>query len=281
MEAVQPTISAIVLTYNEESMIANCLETLQWCDEIIVVDSGSTDMTAEIAEKAGATVVITKVESFAERRNVGLKKAKSDWILYIDADERVTPQLAREIQLATEQSEYSAYAVKRNNIHYGKWMEYGGWGEDSVERLFKKSSLDSWSGQVHESPHFTGAATVLSQSLVHLTHRNMVDGLTKTVKWTGYEAALLHESGHRPVTVTTLVRKSVMEFIRRILLKKGYKDGIEGWVEAMTQAMNKFIVYERLWELQRKPNLPDTYRKIDEAIVSQWEKSTLKHRKKS
>lgn len=268
----KPTISAVVITYNEELMIVNCLETLKWCDEIVVVDSGSKDMTVGLAERAGAKIVKEKSSSFADRRNTGLKFAQSDWVLYIDADERVTPRLAKEIQAAVFQQHVSVYKVKRNNIHYGKWLEHGGWEKDLIERLFRKKDLKRWTGQVHESPDYTGNVAQLAEPLVHLTHRNMVDGLRKTIEWTGYEAQLLFEAGHKPVTPRTLIRKTVMEFIRRAFLKKGRKDGIEGWIEAMTQAMNKFIVYERLWELQKKPSLEDTYLKIDETIIKQWNK---------
>ncbi len=266
------TISAVVLTYNEELMIANCLETLKWCDEIIVVDSGSKDMTIGLAERAGAQVIKVKTGSFAERRNVALRYVTSDWIVYIDADERVTPQLAKEIQNLMKQPDSVAGKLKRNNIHYGKWMEHGGWHNDWVERVFRKSAFNKWTGEVHETPHVEGPVVALKEPLVHLTHRNMVDGLKKTIEWTGIEAQLLFDGGHPQVTVKTLVRKSVMEFIRRAFFKKGRKDGIEGWIEAMTQAMNKFIVYERLWELQRKPSLNETYQKIDETVLEQWDK---------
>ena len=267
-------ISAIVIAKNEEAMIANCLETLKWCDEVIVVDDESQDTTPELAKRSGAVVIHNTAPSFAEKRNVGLSKAKGKWIFYIDADERVTPKLAREIQSAMLNGQFTVYQVRRNNIQYGKWMEHGGWENDWVERLFQKDALPRWTGHIHESPQIqTKQIGQLMEPLVHLTHRNMVEGLQKTIDWTGREAELLFDAGHPPVRPRTLLRKTIMEFIRRAYFKKGRKDGIEGWIESLTQAMNRFIVYERLWELQRQPNLHETYQKIDKTIIDQWEKT--------
>ncbi len=275
-------ITAIVITKNEELMIANCLETLQWCDEVIVVDDNSQDSTPDLARRFGAIVIKSETESFAEKRNLGLSRAQGKWVLYIDADERVTPKLAREIQSAIIKNQFTSFRFRRNNIQYGKWMEHGGWENDWVERLFLKDVLQRWTGQIHESPQTSSQQMGdMKESLVHLTHRNMVDGLLKTIDWTGKEAELLFNSKHPPVKPRTLLRKTVMEFLRRAFFKRGRKDGIEGWIEAFTQAMNRFIVYERLWELQRQPSLQETYQKIDKAIIEQWGKTehvrTTKH----
>lgn len=267
-------ITAIVIAKNEEAMIANCLETLRWCDEVIVVDNESQDRTPDLARRFGAEVIKSDAESFAEKRNIGLSKAKGKWILYIDADERIPPKLAKEIQWAIQNGNSTVFRIRRNNIHYGKWMEHGGWEKDWVERLFLAEALQKWTGKIHESPNFkTQEVGELQEPLVHLTHRNMVDGLHKTIEWTQKEAELLLSANHPPVTGRTLLRKTFMEFFRRAFLKKGRKDGVEGWIEALTQAMNRFIVYERLWELQRQPSLTETYQKIDKAIIDQWEKT--------
>lgn len=263
-------ISAIVLTKNEQNMVANCIETLKWCQEIIVIDSQSTDSTVQVAKRAGAVVYSTDKESFSDRRNYGLSKALADWVIYIDADERISPELAKEIQQMMSDHNVVAISFRRKNIHYGKEMNNGGWQNDIVTRAFRKEQISGWTGKIHESPQFMGKEVIAENQLVHLTHRNMVDGLRKTINWTGYEAELLYETGHPPVTVKTLFRKTIMEFYRRAFKYAGKKDGIEGWIEAFVQAFNKFIVYERLWELQSKPSLEEKYRKIDEAIIGLW-----------
>lgn len=265
-------VTTIILTKNEDAMIVNCIETLRWCQEVIVVDSQSSDSTVQLAKRAGAVVFTTDKESFADNRNYGLSKVRTPWVFYLDADERITPELKQEIEAEIQKDQVDVFAFKRQNIHYGKWLEHGGWEHDQVTRLFRTEKLKEWTGKIHESPQYTGTTKVLKGSLVHLTHRNMVEGLQKTIHWTGSEAELLFESGHPPVTVTTLLRKTLMEFWRRAFQKKGRKDGMEGWIEAMVQAMNRFIVYERLWELQQKPPLLEKYRSIDHHIIKTWEK---------
>lgn len=266
-----PQVSVVILAKNEEEMIVNCIESLRWANEVVVIDDHSVDATAGLAKQAGVKVVKAKGTTFADKRNEGLAATTGEWILYIDADERVTFQLYTALMDAMKRKEALVYALKRNNVHYGKWLQHGGWEKDWVVRLFHRSALKKWTGQVHESAEVTTEQGQITEPLVHLTHRNMVDGLVKTIEWTGIEAELMHKAGHPAVTARTLLRKFFMEFFRRAWLYRGRKDGVEGWIEALTQAMNRFIVYERLWELQRKPRLDETYHKIDEMIMKQWQ----------
>lgn len=266
------TISAIVIAHNEERMIANCLDTLAWCDQVIVVDHGSTDSTKDLAKRQGAQVHTVKTGTFADLRNAGHALVTNEWELYIDADERVTPALMKEIQRMMKNTRYDAYALKRNNIHYGKWMQHGGWDKDLIIRVFRKSKLERWEGDVHEHAVYQGETGLIDEPLVHLTHRNMVDGLYKTIEWTGIEAKLITEARYQKISTLRLMKVSIGEFFRRFIFKKAWKDGIEGGIEAMVQAMNRFIVYERVWELQRKPKLEDTYRNIEQEISKLWQK---------
>lgn len=266
-------ITAIVIAQNEELMIANCLETLKWCDEILVVDSGSTDRTAELASMHGIRVIPTSArETFAELRNLGCKHAKHPWILYIDADERVTPALMRDIrQVINGPGQFSAYRVWRNNIHYGRWMKSGGWQHDTLIRLFRKDMLNTWEGRVHEHAVIEGEVSDLIEPLIHLTHRNMADGIRKSLQWTNIEAQLLFEAKHPQMTMLRLIKVTVWEFFNRVIRLEAYKDGMEGIVEAMTQAWNRFLVYERLWELQRIPSLEETYEKYEKDVERLWD----------
>lgn len=266
------SISVVIITKNEEDMIANAIAGTSFADEVIVVDSGSSDNTVEIATREGAKVISVSGGNFADWRNRGLKEASGDWILYIDSDERVTPKLVREIKDTIKITSNTSYALRRNNIHFGKWLQHGGWNQDLLVRLFARHALIRWEGKVHEHALVEGIAGELKEPLIHLTHRNLVDGLKKTMVWTQIEAQLLFEAKVPPVRVSTLLRKTGMEFIRRLIFKRGYKDGIEGWIECMQQAMNRFIVYERLWELQRKPSLVDSYTRLEKEIIKLWEK---------
>lgn len=269
-DSSRKTIAAVIITRNEEKMIANCIASLSFCDEIVVVDSGSDDNTIEIAKREGAKVVHVSEGAFKDWRNKGKEVVSCDWILYIDADERVTPALADEVTRTTQFTSTVAFALHRNNIHFGKWLEYGGWEKDLIVRLFKRANLVRWEGEVHESAIVEGVIGELKEPLVHLTHRSIRDGLVKSYTWTDTEARLLFEAGTKPVKPFTLVRKFLMEFFRRLVFKKGYKDGIEGWIESFQQAINRFFVYERLWELQQKPSVEDKYQRIEKEIIHMW-----------
>lgn len=271
-EITRPSITAIVIAKNEAEMIANCLATLQWCDEIIVVDNGSEDATAGLAKQAGARVVESN-GTFAELRNRGLSAAKTDWVLYIDADERVSPPLAIEIQGVIVNATHAAYQVHRENVVYGQSVQHGGWEKDWIVRLFERRAIKTWSGEVHEHAEINGSTGQLSQTLLHLTHRSVMDGLRKTVDWIPIEARLLHEAGTPPVTGVTLLRKFGMELLRRLIITGGYRDGMPGVVEAWVQAMNRLLVYIELWQLQQKPSLPERYQEQEAQMHHRWRRA--------
>ena len=264
-----PTITAIVLTKNEEHMIANCIETLRWCSDIIVLDDHSDDATAGVAQKMGAKVFTTQQTTFAQKRNEALQYTASDWVFYIDSDERVTPQLAREIQVHVETAHANALSIRRENMLYGRVFTHGGWSE-TVTRVFRRSTLEGWHGDIHESPTYTGETIVLHTPLLHFTHRNTLDGLRKTLSWTPIEARLLFEANSAPVTIKTLFRKGFMEFFRRAVIKKGFKDGQEGWIESLIQGINRVLVYVQLWEMQQKPSVSEKYHDKELDVARLW-----------
>lgn len=269
---IKPSITAVIIAKNEEAMIANCIETLRWCDEILVIDNGSEDTTAHLAETLGARVISFKSKHFDKVREEGLKRAKTDWLFYIDADERVTPTLAKEIMVQLETSTASALRMRRENILYGEKIAHGGWQADYVTRVFKRKQLQGWSGIIHESPVFEGGEVEVHSPLLHFTHRSVIDGLKKTSEWTPLEAQLLYQAAIPPVTLLTLVRKGVMEFIRRAYFKGGYKDGMPGLVEALTQGINRMLVYMQVWELQQQPTIPQRYQEVELEVAQLWEK---------
>lgn len=267
------SVTAVIITRNEETMIANCLETLRWCDARVVLDTGSTDRTRELAERSGAKVFKAKGSNFAQWRNEAAQHVSTAWILYIDADERVTPTLAKVIQGRLQRTEFDAYTLRRNNIHFGKWMQHGGWQNDVLLRLMKKEKLRGWQGDVHEHAEITGRLGAIEEPLVHLTHRNLFDGLRKSADWTDIEAHLLLEAGHPKVGPLRLVKIVVFDLLNRVFIKLAWKDGQEGVIEAMIQSMNRFLVYTRLWELQQKPPLEKRYDLVEKEIQRQWRSS--------
>jgi glycosyltransferase involved in cell wall biosynthesis len=268
-------VTAIVLTKNEASMIESCLACLQWCAEIIVVDDSSTDATRELAEKMNARVTSTRATSFALKRSEALGLVRSDWVLYVDADERVTPELAREIDtiISSNNSEISAITIPRNSVCYGHALQHGGWSNESVTRVFRIAALEGWKGDIHESPVFHGAVITTGATLLHLTHRSTKENLLKSAEWTEIEARKLYESKVPTVSFFTLLRKGIMEFWRRAVVNKGYRDGMPGLVESTVQAFNRVVVYVQVWELQQRPALSERYQKFEQQIEQEWARS--------
>lgn len=244
-------ISAIIIAKNEEEMIADCLDSVSFCDEIILVDNESTDRTVEIAKHMGAVVVKTANPSFAEKRNIGLSTAKGKWVLYIDADERVTSALREEIQavLANKQSEHTAYVLPRKDFVYGnhEWPYIG-----NMERLFKRSTLKEWYGALHETPRYEGSLGELTQFLNHFTRRSITQMVNKTIMWSETEAQLRIDAKHPMMTWWRFPRVMMTAFFDSYIRQKGYKSGVAGIVESMYQMYSMFITYARLWEKQQE-----------------------------
>lgn len=243
--------SVIIITKNEEKMIKDCLESVKWADEIIIVDSGSKDKTLEIARKYTNKIYTYKKGSFSDWRNFGLEKAKGEWVLYIDADERITPALRTEIKYKILNiKNINAYAIPRRNVLLGKEIRYGGWFPDYVKRLFRRDKLLKWKGRLHEEPIFEGELDHLKEPMIHITHRNLSSMIEKTREWSKIEAELLYQAGHPPVTWWRLLRVMLTEFWYRGIKKQGWRDGTVGWIEIFFQMFSRFITYARLWERQ-------------------------------
>lgn len=259
-------LGAIIIARNEEEMIAGCLEKLKWLDEVILVDTGSTDKTLAVAKKTLPSVKIlaTKDGDFSQWRNLGFKKASADWILYVDADERINRSLKKEIISNIEKkNEVAAFCFPRENYYFGQRVKYGGSWPDFVTRLFKKSKFLGWEGIIHESPKFKGKLQTLKNPIVHLAHRNLSSCLRKGIKWTKLEAELLFQASHPRVTWWRLIKVSLEEFVKRYLILQGWRDGTVGMIEALVQNCNRFMVYVQLWEKQQKPSLKKKYRMIE------------------
>jgi hypothetical protein len=267
------SVTAVIIARNEESMLANCIDTLRWCDAILVLDTGSTDRTAQIAEQMGAQVAKARGHNFSDWRNEAAALVSTPWILYIDADERVTPTLAKSIHSRLKRSDFDAFRLRRNNIMWGRWFQYGGWHKDHLLRLVRKNRLKGWVGEVHEHAEVIGRVGEIEEPLVHLTHRTLYDGLKKSIEWTDVEANLLLAANHPKVGPLRLVKIVTFDLFKRVVFQRAWKDGAEGVVEAMIQSMNRFLVYTRLWELQQKPSIPERYQRIESEILKQWEKA--------
>lgn len=237
-------ISAIVLVGGEidQNLYEKCLGSISWVDEIIKIKTDNLK------------------GSFADWRNYGAKKAKGDWILYVDTDEEVTPALRQEIVSSIEYpvSSISAFAIPRNNILLGKKMRYGGWWPDYVLRLIKKGALVSWEGKIHEQPKIKESASrrigKLKNPLIHISHRSLSEMVDKTNAWSEIEARLLFESGHPRMNIFRFFTAGFREFWYRGIKKLGFLDGTIGIIEVMYQTYSRLITYAKLWERQINEN---------------------------
>lgn len=234
-------------------MIADCLKSLEFADEKILVDTGNTDSTNSIAEKMGWKVYKSQGKNFSEFRNDGLKQSHGDWILYLDADERLTSDSISEIKSLVKtpgDADVGAFALPRTNYYLGKNLLHGGWGNEYIVRLFKKTHLSAWKNPLHEEPVFSGSLKKLTHPFIHISHRDLTSMLGKTIQYTDYEAKLRFQSGHPPVTWWRFFRVMFTEFWHRFVSLSAAKDGRVGIIEGMFQVFNMFVIYARLWEMQ-------------------------------
>lgn len=245
-------LSVLIIAKNEEEMIGECLESVSWADEVVVTDTGSTDKTEDIARKHKVRVEeFTKGKNYSDWRNYALTKAKNEWILFVDADERVTPELRDEVEKTIEDpGSFSGFAIPRRNILLGHEMRHGGWSPDYVLRLIKKDHIRGYKGEVHEQPEIEGEVGKLKEPFIHITHRSLTEMVEKTNTWSEIEARLMYEANHPKMNVLRFFGAMVREFWYRAILKLGFLDGPVGVIEIMFQVFSKFVVYAKLWEMQ-------------------------------
>jgi glycosyltransferase involved in cell wall biosynthesis len=248
-------LSVIIITKNEEKMLPDALKSVMWVDEVLVVDTGSEDKTIQIAKKVNARVEISKGKTFADWRTDALKYAKGDWVLYLDADERITSTLRKEIEKTIENDTLFAYAIPRTNFVFGKEMKYTGFTPDYVKRLFKKKYLQKWTGDLHEEPVFKGELGHLQKPMLHLKHESLHEMVEKTNKWSEIEGRLMFEAHHPPMNIPRFLSAMFREFWLRMIRQTAFLDGKEGLIYAMYQVYSRFVSYAKLWELQERERM--------------------------
>lgn len=243
-------LSTIIITKNEEKNIEECIKSVKFSDQIIVVDNNSKDSTVNIAKKLGAEIVKVDFSDFSKQREEGLGHVKNSWVLYIDADERVSLELKEEIERVVSSTEgFDVYKIKRKNFYFGKheWYFYG-----KLERLFKKDALKGWFGSIHESPVYTGSVGELKGFLDHYTHQDLTSMTDKTIQWSDMEAKIRLDVNHPKMSWWRFPRVMFTSFFTYYVKQKGYRAGTTGIVESMFQSYSTFITYAKLWELQKK-----------------------------
>ncbi len=288
-------LSVLVITKNAQSKIEQCLDSVKkLADEIVILDTGSMDDTIKIAKTYGAKIVNSKGNNFAVWRGEAAKHAQGDWLFYIDYDEEVTQELAKEIQYivgsvkppasgpvgssshptssvagslrslggtpsapATRALDSSLYAYKipRKNHVFGRWLKHGGFWPDYVLRLMKKEALVCWEGELHEQPVINGEVGTLTNALIHHKEDSLSDMIEKTNRYSVFEAKLLFKANHPPMAWWRFARIMSQELWYRLVVMGGILDGTEGILYGVYQMWSRFVTYAKLYELQRNSNI--------------------------
>ena len=258
-----PTVCAAVITKNEAANIQACLSTLRWADEILVLDSHSEDETASLARAFTPHVHRRPFDDFPRQRNAALALVRSDWVLFVDADERVSAALAQEVRAAVAAAEatwqaaegepVAGYWVPRRNIILGKWIKGGGWYPDFQLRLLKvgRARYDE-RRPVHEVVLLDGAAERLREPFLHYNYHSLRQLLAKQGAYASLEAISLREQGLRGKP-RSVVLQPLREFWRRFVTLRGYVDGPHGLLLASVVAFYTGVAYARLWRMREEP----------------------------
>ena len=247
-----PKLSVTVITKNEAADLGAALASVAWADEIVVVDSQSTDETVAIARQHTDRVVVREWPGFIDQKNYAASIASHDWILSLDADERVTPELASEITaLMASPPREAAFRIPRVTWHLGQWIRTTDWYPDYQLRLYDRRSAQ-WTGKyVHEAVTVRGETGQLRGELQHYAYRDIADHLETIDRYTTYAAKQLHEAGRR-AGVLDLVVHPPLAFLRNYIVRGGIRDGATGFIISRLNAYYVFLKFAKLWELENR-----------------------------
>ncbi len=244
-------LTATVLAQDEEAQLPGCLASLGFCDEVLVIDGGSSDATREVAKKLGARVLERPFDDFARQHEFARQEARGDWILSIDADERASPELAAAATSAVQRDSAAAYSVPFKNHFRGVWLRHGGFWPDRHVRLFKKSACRyDPARSIHETLLVDGPTARLDATMLHYTYGSLAHCLAKMERYGERAAQMLYAQGRR-ATAWDVAARPFWRFLRGYLLRGGFLDGGEGAAMAWARAYEAYARYARLWELSR------------------------------
>lgn len=240
----QVRLSVIILKggVKDGDLYRKCKDSVSWADEVVEVETKRLN------------------GSFSEWRNEGLKLANGLWILYVDADEVVSTELRKEIELEIQNEAYPAFAIPRKNIIFGKEMKHCGLYPDYVKRLFKKNSFKKWTGELHEEPNYEFLGTIvvggkdkighLKKALYHYKNMSLSEMVEKTNKWSEVEAKLMFDAHHPKMNFFRFASAGLREFWLRMIVQTAFLDGVRGVIYGLYQVFSRLISYSKLWELQ-------------------------------
>lgn len=244
-------VSACMITFNNARTVEKALQSVvSWASEVIVVDSFSTDGTSEIAKKYATHYEQRPWPGFRDQFNYCSSRAKNDWVIFIDADEEISPELSEEIRqrLDADAGEYDGYVVNRRTFYLGRWIEHGGWVPDKNIKLFRKSK-GSYEGGLHASVKISGRLGELKHYYHHYNYRDIADQIDTINRYSQTAALEMFQKGKRFSLIDLLFRPP-LRFIKEYVVKRGFLDGLPGLVIAVSTVYYVFVKYAKLWDLE-------------------------------
>lgn len=247
------SLSVIIITKNEENSIGECLSSVAWADEIIVVDSGSTDKTIEICKTYNAKITVTNDwPGFGRQKNRALALATNDWVLSLDADERVSKKLQLEIQHALHSASPDvAFRMPRKSSYCGQFIHHSGWWPDYITRLFPRVAAKFSDDLVHERILFEGKIKTFNEPLIHISYTDLEEVLDKTNRYSSDGAAMLLARG-KNASLSKAILHGIWAFVRTYFIRRGFLDGQMGFILAISNAETTYYRYLKLMLLSKK-----------------------------
>ena len=242
-------LSVIIITKNEAEQIRECLESVRWADEMVILDSGSTDGTVGICLEFTDNVFETDWPGFGPQKNRALEKATGDWVLSIDADERIFPELRQEIEQALTSKQFQGYEIPRSSYYCGRQIRHSGWWPDYIVRLFRRDSARFSDSLVHEHVEVQGAVGRLRTPLIHYSFGNFEEVLDKMNRYSTYNAEMLLQAG-KTSGLLEAVGRGLWTFLKTWVFRAGFLDGRHGFMLAVSNAEGTYYKYVKLILLQ-------------------------------
>ncbi|MEW6075713.1 MAG: glycosyltransferase family 2 protein [Candidatus Omnitrophota bacterium] len=255
---MQNAVSAVILTKNEEKSVRRALESVRWADEIIIVDDESTDATLEICREYTDKIFVKKLADFSEQREYAISKASSEWVLFLDADDEISPPLQEEIRrVLAEEKEYNGFMLPRISSYLGKWITYCGW-RSPLLLLFRKNKARIDGRLIHEKILIDGKVGLLKNMVYHYSYDDLSEHIVKLDFYTRLEAEELWKRGIRLKGfdfVLYFFAKPVFIFLRKYFGYQGYREGVRGFLISVTNALVVLLSYAKLWEKQKNEKM--------------------------
>jgi glycosyltransferase involved in cell wall biosynthesis len=245
-------ITATIITKNNEEIIERCLKSVTWTDEIVVVDSGSTDNTLEICEKYNCKVIRTPWLGFGKTKQLAEDNASNDWILSIDSDEICTPELkSRLLSILSDPDSMGGYRIKRRTFYLGKPIKYCGWQKDFPLRMYKKSVGGFNDREIHEFVELRGQAGKIKEQILHYSYPSISDHLQKIDRYTSLGAVEAISKGKTSSPLLAIM-KGHLKFFKMFVMQRGFLDGPTGYILAKNSAFGVYLKYLKIFESGRK-----------------------------